>query len=64
MNATEKYFQNVLIRPPPFCVYASAGEKYPNLHYHFEHKLTDLDIDKAKMKFMQWVTKHQIHFCI
>lgn len=31
----------------------SAGEKYPNLHFHFEHKLTDLDIDKAAMTFKQ-----------
>jgi len=29
----------------------TAGEKYPNLHVHFEHKLTNIDIDTAKMVF-------------
>ena len=29
----------------------SEGEKYPNLHYHFEHKLTDIDVEKADMTF-------------
>jgi len=31
----------------------TAGEKYPNLHIHFEHKLASIDIDKAKMVFSQ-----------
>ena len=29
----------------------TEGEKYPNLHYHFEHKLTDIDIEKADVTF-------------
>jgi len=29
----------------------TAGEKYPNLHTHFHHKLTNIDIDQAKMVF-------------
>ena len=29
----------------------SEGEKYPNLHYHFEHKLTDIDIERADLTF-------------
>jgi len=29
----------------------TAGEKYPNLHIHFEHKLSSIDIDKAQMVF-------------
>jgi len=29
----------------------TEGEKYPNLHYHFEHKLTEIDIEKADLTF-------------
>jgi len=29
----------------------TAGEKYSNLRLHFQHKLTSIDIDKAKMVF-------------
>ena len=32
-------------------VLLSEGEKFPNLHYHFEHKLTDIDIEKADLTF-------------
>lgn len=32
-------------------MYFTAGEKYPNLNIHFEHKLSSIDIDKAKMVF-------------
>ena len=32
-------------------MYLIAGEKYPNLHIHFEHKLSSIDIDKAQMVF-------------
>ena len=34
-----------------YFLYLTAGEKYPNLHVHFEHKLTNIDIDTAKMVF-------------
>ncbi len=29
----------------------TAGESFPNLHLHFEHKLTDLDLDRAEATF-------------
>jgi len=32
-------------------VLLSEGEKFPNLHYHFEHKLTDIDVEKADISF-------------
>lgn len=28
-----------------------AGENFPNLKYHFEHKLTDIDVDEGRMSF-------------
>jgi len=31
----------------------TAGEKYPNLKIHFQHKLNSIDIEKAKMLFSQ-----------
>ena len=40
-------------RPNTQVMYLTAGEKYPNLHIHFEHKLASIDIDKAKMVFSQ-----------
>lgn len=29
----------------------TAGEKYDNLHFHFEHKLTNVNVDEAKLTF-------------
>jgi len=29
----------------------TAGEKFPNLHYHFGHKLSSLDVESARMTF-------------
>jgi len=34
-------------------VLLTAGEKFPNLTYHFEHKMTNIDLDKAKMTFQK-----------
>jgi hypothetical protein len=31
----------------------SAGEKYKNLHIHFEHKLTNINLDTAEVTFQQ-----------
>ena len=31
-----------------------AGEKFPNLRMHFQHKLTNIDVESAKMVFTQW----------
>ena len=32
----------------------SAGEKFKNLHFHFEHKLTNLNLDTAECTFQMW----------
>jgi len=39
-----RYINEVLLK---------AGEKFPNLTYHFEHKMTNIDLDKAKMTFQK-----------
>ena len=41
-NTGRRYINEVLL---------SEGEKFPNLHYHFEHKLTDIDVEKADLTF-------------
>ena len=41
-NTGRRYINEVLL---------SEGEKFPNLHYHFEHKLTDIDVEKADISF-------------
>ena len=42
LNVGRRYINEVLL---------SEGEKFPNLHYHFEHKLTDIDVEKADISF-------------
>ena len=42
LNTGRRYINEVLL---------SEGEKFPNLHYHFEHKLTDIDVEKADLSF-------------
>ena len=42
LNTGRRYINEVLL---------SEGEKFPNLHYHFEHKLTDIDVEKADISF-------------
>ena len=42
MNTGRRYVNEILL---------SEGEKYDNLYYHFEHKLTDIDVEKANLTF-------------
>lgn len=42
INTGRRYVNEILL---------SEGEKYQNLHYHFEHKLTDIDVEKADLTF-------------
>ena len=42
----------------------SAGEKYPNLHYHFEHKLVDIDVEEADLTFQCYGQKSPLQVLI
>ncbi|XP_059095648.1 kynurenine 3-monooxygenase-like [Tigriopus californicus] len=37
-----------------------AGEKFPNLHYHFNYKLTYLDVESGEMVFQSHDVEHKI----
>ena len=41
-HAGRRYINEVLL---------TAGENFPNLHYHFEHKLTEIDLENADLTF-------------
>lgn len=38
----------------------TAGEKFPNLHYHFNHKLTNLNVESGDMTFQSNGEEHKI----
>jgi kynurenine 3-monooxygenase len=51
---TGKRLKEVLFVPIRFLSKYLAGERWPNLHYHFDHKMTKIDLKTAEVSFQRY----------